>query len=176
VSSDQPVEVGKIVGTHALKGALRVYCDAEPESALVPGRKVVLKAPDGAQRQAVINWSRPHKRVWLICLDGIDHIDKAEPLVGCEIFIDRADLPPLEEGTYYWQDLMGLSVTTVDGDFLGRIDSIIPTGANDVYVIAAGQGRKRREILIPAIASVVRVIDLDSRIIQVELPEGLADI
>ena len=176
MSSDQSIEVGKIVGTHALKGALRVYCDAEPESVFVVGRQVLLKATDGTWRQAVIKWSRPHKRVWLVCLDGIDHIDKAEPLVGCEIFIDRVYLPPLEEGTYYWQDLMGLSVTTVEGELLGRIDGIIPTGANDVYVIASGQGRKRREILIPAIESVVRVVDLDSRTMQVALPEGLADI
>ena len=70
-------------------------------------------------------------------------------------------------------DLIGLSVYTIDGDCLGRIDSIIPTGSNDVYVVKNMVDGKENEVLIPALESVVVEVDLNREIMRVDLPEGL---
>ncbi len=82
----------------------------------------------------------------------------------------RECLPELEEeDTYYWVDLIGLSVFAVCGEYLGRIHSIFPTGSNDVFVVKD----ENREILVPALASVVVDVDLEGRTVRVDLPEGL---
>ena len=79
----------------------------------------------------------------------------------------------MEEGTYYWADLMGLSVYSMAGDYMGELTAILRTGSNDVYVAKRMDGKKELEVLIPALASVVREIDLDRRVMKVDLPEGL---
>ena len=99
--------------------------------------------------------------------------DQAESLVGCELWIPRSSLPPLDEDTHYWVDLIGLSVFTADGEYLGRISDIIATGANDVYVVKTPEGYPVEEILLPAIASVILEVDQQDQKMIVELPEGL---
>ena len=79
----------------------------------------------------------------------------------------------MEEGTYYWFDLIGLSVFTVEGEFLGQISSIIPTGSNDVYVVKDSKRGLDYERLIPALESVIRSIDIKMKTVRVNLPEGL---
>jgi len=102
-------------------------------------------------------------------LKGVSTRDQAQTIVGSELFIEKAQLPDLEEGSYYWYDLIGLDVFTVDEKYLGRVESIIRTGSNDVYVVKHNDS----EILIPALESVVHEIDLQNNRIQVELPQGL---
>jgi 16S rRNA processing protein RimM len=75
----------------------------------------------------------------------------------------------LENGSYYWIDLIGIEVYTAEDDYLGRIESIIETGSNDVYVVKD----KKKEVLIPALKSVVTDIDLSQKRMQVDLPDGL---
>jgi len=87
-----------------------------------------------------------------------------------------ASLEVLEEGVYYWSDLIGLSVFTVDDTYIGRVTSIIQTGSNDVYVVTNDDGEKPADILIPALEWVVLDIRLDQKIMRVDLPEGLQDL
>ena len=75
----------------------------------------------------------------------------------------------LPEDEYYWHDIIGLEVVTDDGLSLGRVESIVPTGSNDVYVCAGGE----REILLPAIDDVVKEIDVKKGTMVVTLIEGL---
>ena len=102
-------------------------------------------------------------------LKGVSTRGQAQTLVDSELFIEKAQLPDLEEGTYYWFDLIGVDVFTVDEKYLGRLESIIRTGSNDVYIVKHNDN----EILIPALESVVHEIDLKNNRMQVELPEGL---
>ena len=81
----------------------------------------------------------------------------------------RDKLARLPAGEYYWEELLGLQVVTEAGEVLGQIESIFPTGSNDVYVCRAGS----REILLPGIADVVRRIDPQSGVMVVRLLEGL---
>jgi 16S rRNA processing protein RimM len=167
------VAIGKIVGAHGLNGTSKVFSYAESLSIFTPNRSITLRQPEGRERTYVIQWAKPHTRCILLALEGVTDRDQAESLIGSELLIPKSSLPEPEEGTYYWFDLIGLSVYTTDGLFLGRLESIIPTGSNDVYVVRphADPEEERDEVLIPAIESVVREIDLERKVMRVELPE-----
>ena len=112
----------------------------------------------------------PHKKGVLLMFQGIDR-DAAETLVGSELFMNRNALPELEADTYYWQDLIGLTVVDIHHGELGRLDHIMPTGSNDVYVVKG----KGREVLVPALAWVVKSIDLEQGEMVIDLPDALLE-
>jgi 16S rRNA processing protein RimM len=100
----------------------------------------------------------------LLKLGGYDDRDAVTRLVGCELAIRREQLPALAPGEYYWLELEGLRVLTVDGLELGRVERLFETGANDVIVVAG-----ERERLIPFIrGDVVKRIDLEQGLIEVD--------
>jgi 16S rRNA processing protein RimM len=139
---------------------------------LVPfetGRALRFESADGRSRTLVVAWVKPHGKGLLLSLEGVADRDAAEALIGSSLWVDGATLPDLEDGTYYWFELIGLAVYTAQGQYLGNLETILPTGSNDVYVVRNGDD----EILIPALASVVQVIDTDQRRMEVALPEGL---
>jgi len=165
--------IGKIVGVHGLKGDLKVYPYTETLHAFRAGQPIHLKAPTGQEQTHIISSAKPHKKVIRVSLKEIATIDSAENLVGSELFIEKENLPELEEDTYYWFEIIGLSVFLKDNTFIGNVTSVIPTGSNDVYVVKDPDRKREKEILIPAIASVVLEIDLKNERMSVDLPEGL---
>jgi 16S rRNA processing protein RimM len=168
--NDGFISIGKIVNVHGIEGAIKVYSYAESLSVFNPGNMILVKNPgDSPEKRYRVKWSAPHSRFVLLMFEGIDSRSLADNLKGCELFIEKAVLPELEENTYYWEDIIGMSVYTADDIFLGRVESIIQTGSNDVYVVKDGKS----EILVPAMESVVLKIDPDQKRMKVNLPEGL---
>lgn len=165
------ISIGKIVGPHGIQGAVKVYSYAESFSVFKTGITILVKNPnDSTVKDYSIKWSAPHSRFILLLLEGIDSRVPADNLKGFELFIKKADLPQLEEDTYYWNDIIGLAVYASDDKYIGRVESIIQTGANDIYVV---KDEKNKEVLIPAIESVVSNIDIIQKTMKVNLPEGL---
>ena len=138
-----------------------------------PGCRILVKVVAGRETMCEIDWAKPHSRNVLMSLKGIDSRQSAESLVGAELFFEKSMLPELEAGAYYWEDIIGLSVYSSEGAYLGKIESIIETGSNDVYVVSDPNQDPRKEILIPALESVVLEVDINSKIMRVDLPEGL---
>lgn len=161
--------IGKIVGIHGLKGTLKVCSYASSLSVFQPGGLILVRDNKRFDKTCIIKWVKPHTRNILLSLKGINDRDMSETLVGADLFIEKAKLPKPEDESYYWFDIIGLSVYAIDKKFLGCIESIIPTGSNDVYVVKNNDD----EILIPGLESVVKEIDLKHRIMLVDLPEGL---
>lgn len=171
---NEPITIGKIVGVHGLAGTFKVSPDADTLTFFDSGREIFILWPQKAVRRSFeVNWSKPHNRLVLLNLKGIDDRTQAEKLIGSDIVIDRASLPKLDNGTYYWHDLFGMDVYSSEGVYLGKLETVIPTGSNDVYVVKRPPDAPDEEILIPALNSVVLEIDVESRIMRVELPEGL---
>ena len=161
--------IGKIVGVHGIKGANRFKSYAESLSVFTPGQSLLMRDNRGGETNVEIIWVKPHTGTPLVSFKGITDRDQAQALIGNELFIPVTALPALDEDTFYWYELVGLEVYTTGGDYLGRIDSIFPTGSNDVYVVKDRQ----KEVLVPALESVVIDIDLEHKRMQVDLPEGL---
>lgn len=167
------IEIGKVIGAHGIHGALRVYSYAEsPDRFAAPG-PIHLVDLEGRLVSCTVVWSQAHKQVVRLALTGIDTREAAAARTGWRVCMAKKDLPPLETETYYWSDLIGMAVHAVDGEFLGQVVQIIPTGANDVYVVETPAGHPVAEILVPAIGSVVVDIDVQRRCMRVNLPEGL---
>lgn len=165
------ISIGKVVGSHGIQGAVKIYSYAESFSVFKTGLLLYLKKPDDSTGEYYcIKWAAPHSRFILLQLEGINSRFSADNLKGFELFIKKEDLPELEEGAYYWNDIIGLSVFGSDDKYIGCVESIIETGANDIYVV---KDEKGKEVLIPAIESVVSDIDIVQKRMKVNLPEGL---
>jgi len=105
----------------------------------------------------------------LLKLDAIDSATATEALRHRLLEVPEDELRPLGEGEYYHFQIVGLEVRTTAGDVLGRVEQIISTGSNDVFVVRGPQG----EVLVPAVDDVVRSVDPAAGLIEVEAIEGL---
>lgn len=167
--------MGKIVGVHGIKGTLKVYSYAESASRFKPGNSVILEG-GGLEKAFTIAWAKPHHKTVLVAFEGVTTRNRAEELVGLELFVERDTLENLDDGVYYWSDIIGLAVYTMEDEYLGRVASVMQTGSNDVYVVKNEQSQAPDEILVPALEWVVREIDVDRKVMRVDLPEGLRDL
>ncbi|MBC7238263.1 MAG: 16S rRNA processing protein RimM, partial [Chloroflexi bacterium] len=160
--------IGQIVGPRGVRGELKVNILTEVPERFYDLRQVylgedhVLFAVRGVQLHLEKNQA-------LLRLQGIRDRNAAEAWRGAYIYVHIQDALPLEEGQYYYHQLEGLTVVTEEGEPIGRLVEILPTGANDVYVIDGPRG----ELLLPAISTVVQRIDLEEGCIVVRIPEGL---
>jgi len=169
MAKDDYLSIGKISGAHGINGNLKIYPYAEDLSIEIGSCLLVRQQPDTQPREITVTGWRPHGRVFLLTCSEITSRGQAENEIGGELVILRSDLPDPGEETYYWVDIIGLSVFTAEGICIGRIKSILPTGSNDVYVVYNAETAE--ETLIPAIKSVVKDIDLDAGVIHVDLTD-----
>jgi 16S rRNA processing protein RimM len=162
-TGDEPIIVGRIAGPYGVKGWLRVVSYTEQPDKLIDYAPWYLKQ-GSAWRPTRVMEAKHHTKGLLVRLPGCEDRDRAAELSGSDIGIYRSQLPPTAADEYYWDDLIGLSVVTLDGLSLGTVDHLIATGANDVLVV-----RGERERLIPFIqGNVIAMIDLDRRVIRVD--------
>jgi 16S rRNA processing protein RimM len=173
--ADDLIQIGRIVGPHGIRGAVKVHSYAESMDCFAPQSQIILMDAGGSQGRYRVVSAQPYKNLVRLVLKDVTSRSQSETLAGCTVFMAKADLPPLEDDTYYWSDLIGMSVYTREEVFLGKLTEIIPTGANDVYVVRSAQVDGAPEILIPAITSVVLDIDVERRCMHVALPDGLME-
>jgi len=159
-----------VAGAHALKGMLRVRAYHLPAPSLTAGRAIFLER-NGVVKETRVVSAAPHGRgLILLGVEGIADRDAAEATIGARVLVLQADLPPPDDGEFYYHELEGFAVVTTDGQALGSIVETFTTGTNDVWVV-----RDRREYLIPVIADVVRSIDRDGRRVVIEPLPGLLE-
>jgi 16S rRNA processing protein RimM len=158
------VAVGWVRGARGLRGELKVDPLTDFHERFAPGAAVWAGAVTYIVRRC-----RPHRDTLLLELEGIETREAAEALGNLLLEIPEESLARLPEGQYFRFQILGMEVYDQQEHALGRIDEIIETGANDVYVVRDAAG----ELLIPAIDSVVKEIDVTTRRMTVELVEGL---
>ncbi|NJD91699.1 MAG: 16S rRNA processing protein RimM [Geobacter sp.] len=164
--------LGKVAATHGIKGQLRIVPYSGSGETFLYLKSVLLRNASGKSVEHDIAAVSSHGRKVLVALKGYTDINQVIPFVGSEVLIKRAQLPPVEEGEFYWHDLIGMQVVTDTGRSLGILESIIETGSNDVYVVTSG----KEEILIPALEDVVVSIDVAAKKMTVTPVEGLFDL
>ncbi|UCD71241.1 MAG: 16S rRNA processing protein RimM [Syntrophobacterales bacterium] len=165
----QYIIIGRVSGLHGIKGKLRIHYYNERRSDFLSYRKVYLEDRDGHFQPHEIQEARIHRKFISARLKGCEGIADAEKFIGASVLVKRKNLPPLEEGEYYWFEIIGMDVVTDDGRSLGRVKTILPTGGNDVYIVR-GNGR---EWLIPAIEEVIVRVDRDKGQMVIHPIEGL---
>jgi 16S rRNA processing protein RimM len=161
--------IGKIVKTRGLRGCLKVLCNEETNHAFAELEFVFIEVSSGQNNRFAIRKIDLSGKTMFLELEDIPDVESARTLVGCKVFLPEDFKEKLPEGEYYCRDIIGLDVYSEDDKYIGKIESIFPTGSNDVYVCKG----EEREILLPAIADVIRKIDVNRRVMTVRLLEGL---
>ena len=164
----QFLDSGKIVGTHGIRGEVRIEPWADSPAFLSAFKTLYL---DERGETAIKVRSRPHKNITLCKIEGVDTIEDAERLRGKIVYINRDDVR-LDEGVHFVQDLIGLEVRDFDsGALYGTLTDVLRTGANDVYEIT----RDGKKYLAPVIDEVVREIDTDAGVVRITPMKGIFD-
>ena len=161
--------IGEIVKTRGLRGCLKVLCCLETNNAFTELEFVYIEISSGQKKCFLLKKIDVSGKILFVELEGIPDVESAQALVGCKVFLPKGMQEKLPEGEYYWRDIIGLDVYNEDDKYIGKIESVFPTGSNDVYVCKG----EEREILLPAIAEVIRKIDINHRVMIVRLLEGL---
>lgn len=137
--------VGRVVGAFGVRGEVKLESWTEPRSAIFGYRPWILRDARGNERELTTVRGRQIGKGLSAEIPGVEDRDAAEAMRGVEVFVPRSALPKPAEGEFYWSDLEGLAVVTVDGVALGRVSHLFSTGANDVLVAHDGE----RERMIP---------------------------
>ena len=159
----QPVILGRIVGLFGVRGWVKVYSYTEPREAVLDYKDWLLSR-DGHWQWVVLAEGKRHGKAVIARFEGIEDRDAAAELTGSDIGVDRDALPDPGEGHYYWADLEGLTVVHKDGTELGKVASLMATGAKDVMVVDGPVER-----LIPFVpGGVVLDVDVAAGVIRVD--------
>jgi 16S rRNA processing protein RimM len=161
--------IGRVIKTHGVKGKVKAEYFGEDLHRFSHYREIFIVGEKGRPEPYELIEAIPRPPGLILRLKGIEKIEEAESLKGKEIFIKKEALLELEEGEYYWADLLGMRVETREGKGIGKVKEIFSTGAHDVYVVEG----KRGEILLPATEEVIQSIDLEKRVMRVIRIEGL---
>lgn len=154
------VRLGRILGAHGIRGWVKVRSDTEPPEAVLRYQPWLVGEN---LRTLVVREASESGGGLRVALEGVTDRTAAEALSGMDIAVLRGQLPEPPENQYYWTDLIGCVVTTVEGALLGEVTEMIETGANDVMRIDGD-----RERLVPFVPGrYVRHVDLDNRRIEV---------
>ena len=159
--------VGFLRRPHGLRGEIIMDVHTDFPERLRKGRKLFV----GEEHRAMtLASSRPHAKGMLVHLKGIDTPEAAGELRNQWVYVKAAEVPSLPEGQLYQHELFGFQVVDENNVSLGELVEIIETGANDVYVVRNEAGK---EILLPAISSVILETDKSRRLMRVHVLEGL---
>lgn len=158
------VLLGRVLGAFGVRGELKIESFTEPRAAILRYRPWILRDAQGVERELDGVRGRDTAKGPVASFPDVADRDAAEALSGTEINIPRAALPPPQPGEYYWTDLEGLRVITVDGVDLGTVAHLLATGANDVLVV---QGERER--LLPFVQpDCIKSVDFEFGTITVD--------
>ena len=167
--------IGIFTSTHGLRGEIRVYPTTDSPARFSYLKKVYLEN-NGNERVLEVEKVRFTKGMVILKFKGIDHINDIEKDKGASLYVDRQDAAPLEAGSYYIADLIGARVECDDGRYLGRLKQVLPTGANDVFVVQDPDRPGAKEYLLPHIKDCVLSVDVEAGLIRVHMMPGLEDL
>jgi len=158
------VAIAFVRSPHGIHGELEIEPMTDFPDRFMPGSELY-----AGGRKHRVRAVRAHLKTLLLALEGVNTRNEADAFRHQLLEVPQAELGELEEDAYYRFEIVGLDVVDQDGAALGKVADVLETGANDVYVVRDAE----HETLIPAIDSVVRDVDLERRVMTVEMLAGL---
>lgn len=162
------ISIGQIINTYGVKGELKVYPLTDNISRFDKLKIVYIE-----ENQELYEYEIQHikylNNIVIVKFKNIEDIESAEKFRNKYIKVHRNDAVKLPEDSFFICDVIGSDVFTIEGEQLGKVWDVIETGSNDVFVVKT----KDKEILIPALKTIFKEIDIIKGRIIVELPEGL---
>jgi len=148
---------GRVHGAFGVRGWVRVESFTEIELDLLEYGPWLI-----GNREYTVAEGKAHGRGLVVRLEGLDDREVAHSLKGTDIRVPESNLPDVDDGGYYWRDLIGLKVVNETGVELGTVESMMETGSNDVIVVAGD-----RERLLPWTDETVTRVAIDEGLIEV---------
>ncbi|AEH48610.1 ribosome maturation factor RimM [Parageobacillus thermoglucosidasius] len=166
--------VGKIVNTHGIRGEVRVISRTDfPEERYKKGNTLYIFMEKSQEPiEVIVKSHRVHKSFDLLSFEGYDNINLVEKFKGAMLKVPESQLGELNEGEYYFHEIIGCTVVTEEGETVGTVSEILTPGANDVWVVKRNNGK---EALIPYIEDIVKNVDVEAKIITIRPMEGLLE-
>jgi 16S rRNA processing protein RimM len=166
------VLIGRIARTHGVRGDVLINPETDvPEERFTEGRVLQMEIA-GRTEPITIESVRFHQGRPLVGFAGVDSMDAAEAIVGAELKVPEAEIPPLPAGTYYRHDLVGCEVTDTKGQAIGRVTSVDGPLEQSRLVIAGPRG----EVMVPMVGGICVSVDPVAKQIVVDPPAGLLDL
>jgi len=159
--------VGFLRRAHGVRGEIVMDLHTDFPERLQSGRQLFV---GDEYKPMTLSGARPHAKGMLVKFEGIETPEDVGQLRNQWVYVRATDVPALPEGKIYQHELFGFKVVDENEHLLGELVEILETGANNVYVVKDETGK---EILLPAIPSVILELDADRRIMRVHLLEGL---
>lgn len=166
------VIVGRVRRAHGLHGDVAVEVHSDVEERFAVGARLWLARPGVEAESVQIEHRRPFKGGWLIRFAGFGDRDVAEAARGAWLEVDRRDVPPAEEGTWYHFEIIGCRCVEPSYGDLGIVRDLIEDGGGLLMRLESDGGR---EILVPFVRAFLRHVDVEGRRIEVTLPQGLVE-
>lgn len=168
------LNVGKIVNTQGLKGEVRVISQTDfPELRYKKGTTLTLFQDKKEPIELVIKSHRKNKNFDIVSFEEHPNINDVEKYREGILKVAKDTLTELPQDEFYYHEIIGLTVIDKETkEEIGKIKEILSPGANDVWVV---QRVKKKDVLLPYIDSVVKLVDKEKGIVEVEIPEGLID-
>lgn len=132
------LNVGTISGVFGVKGWVKVFSHTQPRENILKYSPWLLRKNGKTESYKLVEGQR-HGHSVIAELEGVSDRDAAAALMGAELLIRRDQLPKPKAGEYYWADLIGLKVENRESVYLGQVESLMETGANDVLVVKDGE-------------------------------------
>jgi 16S rRNA processing protein RimM len=165
------LQIGEIVNTHGIRGEVKVIPLTDSQDRFDALKQVYLDR-NGSLDRLKVEGVKHFKSAVVLKLQGIDTVEAAEATRGMFLLVDRKNAVRLPSGSYFICDILGSDVQDLSGASLGRLAEVLHTGSNDVYVVRNDAGR---EMLLPALKSVVKEVSVEAGVIKVIVPEGLME-
>ena len=168
---EQLLQVGVISSTHGVRGEVKVFPTTDDVNRFKKLKKVILDTGK-EQKELEIQGVKFFKQMVILKFKGIDNINDIEKYKGNSLYVTREHAVKLKKDEYFIADLIGMKVYTEDEAYLGVLNDVLATGANDVYEVRMENGK---DVLIPAIHQCILNVDVENNVMKVHLLEGLLE-
>ncbi|MDQ0914205.1 ribosome maturation factor RimM [Paenibacillus sp. V4I5] len=170
--SEKLVTVGRIVNSHGIRGELKVVPETDFPERFDKGNALIIVDSQNKQTPVTVQTSRLHKNMFILQFDQFSNINDVEKFKGSLLKIEAKEQQPLEEGEYYYHEIIGCKVVTEEGQEFGLVSEVLTPGANDVWVVSLPKGK---QLLLPVIDDVILDVDIANKTIRIHLMEGLME-
>lgn len=165
------LQVGIITQTHGIRGEVKVFPTTDDVKRFKKLKEVILDT-NKEKITLEIESVKFFKNLAILKFKGFDNINDIERYKGKKLFVTRENAVKLGRDEYFIADLIGVEVYDEDEKYLGVLENVIETGANDVYEVKFENGTT---VLFPAIKQCILNVDIENRRMKVHIMEGLLD-
>lgn len=163
------LEVGKIVSTHGIKGEVRVKSDTSFSDERFKINNTLFLKKDGKYLKIKINSYRQHKGFDMITFNDYNNINDVLEFVNCSLYIDKDNLEKLDDGSFYFDDLIGLDTYTDTLELIGPIVDIMEVPQGQILIIK----KNDKEVLVPFVDEFIKEVDIENKKVVITPIEGL---